>query len=77
MMRILPLFCLILLCGCTSNPEAKPSIALFEVQEWPQPKNIKKQSGVAKYVTKGKSAYDSCRANVDELRKMTYPDIKK
>lgn len=75
-MRILPLCFLILLCGCTDRPNAKMSETLFTVQSWPEPVNIEKQSGVAKYVTKGKAAYDSCTANVDALRKITYPNVK-
>lgn len=76
MMRILPLCCLILLCGCTNEPKAKPSESLFTFQAWPQPKNLEKQSGVAKYITHGKSAYNSCSATVGELKKMMYPDEK-
>lgn len=75
-MRLLPLYFLILLSGCT-NPVARPSEALFQVKEWPSPVNIQKQSGVAKYVTHGKFAYDSCRVNVEELRKMMYPGNEK
>jgi outer membrane biogenesis lipoprotein LolB len=76
MTRILPLCFLMLLCACTAEPKAKPSESLFQFQAWPQPKNLEKQSGVAKYVTRGKSAYNSCSATVSELKKMTYPDVK-
>lgn len=74
-MRILHLCFLILLTGCT-EPVARPSEALFVVQPWPKPVNIQKQSGVAKYITRGKAAYDSCAVNVEELRKMMHPDVK-
>jgi outer membrane biogenesis lipoprotein LolB len=74
-MRILLPCCLMLLSGCTSIT-AQPSEALFQVQPWPQPVNIEKQSGVAKYITRGKAAYDSCTVNVQELRKIMRPDAK-
>jgi len=73
MMRILPLCFLMLLCSCTNEPKAKPSESLFTFQAWPQPKNLEKQSGVAKYVTRGKSAYNSCSATVIELKNIMYP----
>ena len=76
MMRILLLCFTILLCGCTEQV-ARPSQALFTVQPWPQPVNIQKQSGVAKYITRGKAAYDSCTVNVEELRKIMHPDNDK
>lgn len=76
MTRILPLCFLILLCGCTVEPKAKPSESLFQFKAWPEPKNIEKQSGVAKYITHGKSAYNSCSATVGELKNMMYPDDK-
>jgi hypothetical protein len=47
------------------------------VAAWPQPVNLQKQSGVAKYITRGKAAYDSCRVNVEELQKMMQPDEEK
>lgn len=72
-MRILHLCCLMLLTGC-ADQVARPSEALFTVQLWPQAVNIQKQSGVAKYITRGKAAYDSCKVNVEELRKMMLPD---
>jgi hypothetical protein len=75
-MRILPLCFFVLLSGCT-NPTARPSTALFQVAAWPQPVNLQKQSGVAKYITRGKAAYDSCRVNVEELQKMMQPDEEK
>lgn len=73
MIRLLPMCFLILLCGCTSEPKAKPSESLFQFKAWPEPQNIDTQSGVAKYITRGKSAYDSCSANVGELKEMLYP----
>ena len=72
-MRILHLCCLMLLTGC-ADQVARPSEALFTVQPWPQAVNIQKQSGVAKYITRGKAAYDSCKVNVEELREMMLPD---
>ncbi len=66
----------LLLNGC-ADQVARPSEALFTVQEWPKPVNIQKQSGVAKYITRGKAAYDSCKVNVEELRKMMHPDNAK
>lgn len=75
-MRLLPLLCLMLLTGC-ADQVARPSEALFQVAEWPQPVNIQKQSGVAKYITRGKAAYDSCKVNVEELRKLMHPDASK
>jgi len=62
-----------LLTGC-ADQVARPSEALFQVTPWPQPTNIQTQSGVAKYITRGKAAYDSCKVNVEELRKMMQPD---
>jgi len=75
-MRILPLCFLMLLTGC-ADQVARPSQALFTVQPWPQAVNIQKQSGVAKYITRGKAAYDNCKVNVEELRKMMQPDASK
>lgn len=76
MTRLLPLFFLMLCTGCAKNI-AQPSEALFTVQAWPQAVNVETQSGVAKYITRGKAAYDSCSVNVDELRKMFHPNDKK
>lgn len=76
MTRLLPLFFLTLLSGCAEHPNAKPSASLFVVQEWPQATNVQTQSGVAKYITRGKAAYDSCKVNVDALRRMTFSDDK-
>lgn len=75
-MRILHLCFLMLLTGCT-EPVARPSEALFTVQPWPEPVNIQKQSGVAKYITRGKAAYDSCTVNVEELKKLMLSDDEK
>lgn len=76
MTRPLLLFFVLLLSGCTKL-DAKPSEALYQVHAWPNPVNIEQQSGVAKYITRGKAAYDSCVVNVEELRNMTHPDHEK
>ena len=76
MTRSLLLFFVLLSSGCTKL-DARPSEALYQVAAWPKPVNIQKQSGVAKYITRGKAAYDSCVVNVEEVRKMTHPDVNK
>lgn len=76
MRKILIFSFALLLTGC-ADQVARPSEALFTVQPWPEAVNIQKQSGVAKYITRGKAAYDSCKVNVEELRKMMLPDDSK
>ena len=37
---------------------------------WPKPVALQKQSGVAKYITRGKAAYDGCVVNLNILKKI-------
>lgn len=68
-MRLLLLCSLMLLCGCGS-PSFQGSETLFETQPWPAARNLEKQSGVAKYITKAKRSYDSCKVNLEEIEKI-------
>lgn len=68
-MVILLLCCATLLSGC-GRTQALQSSALFEAPPWPEPVNIEKQSGVAKYITRAHSSYSACVANLDALREI-------
>jgi hypothetical protein len=45
----------------------------FTSPPWPSSAKIKTQKDVAKYVTRGKSAYDSCAVNLDTLKTIYSP----
>lgn len=55
-----------LLIGCTQT-QANKSVELYKAPPWPEPVNLQKQSGVAKYITRGKAAYDGCVVNLKLL----------
>lgn len=67
MMALLPLFCAGLLTGC-ADTRAAISESLYTAQPWPAPENIRTQKDVAKYIVRGKSAYDSCVVNLEALK---------
>lgn len=46
---------------------ARPDAA-YEKPDWPDPVGIEKQSGVARYITRGKMAFDQCVLQLDELK---------
>jgi outer membrane biogenesis lipoprotein LolB len=68
-MLLLPLSCLMLLTGCSSPQAVKPQ-KIYDCPAWPKPANIDMQSGVAKYITRGHSAYKGCVANLEALRQI-------
>ena len=61
------LFCLMLLAACAS-PVAQAPESLYSYKAWPAPIGVERQSGVARYLTKGHSAYKSCTVNMDILK---------
>lgn len=69
MMALLPLCCAALLTGCADQKAAR-SESLYTAQPWPAPGNIRTQKDVAKYIVRGKAAYDSCTVNLDALKSM-------
>jgi hypothetical protein len=72
-MMLLPLLCFLMLSsGCTAH-RAIQSKQLYKPMPWPEPVGIEKQSGVAKYIVRGKSAYDSCTVRLAEIQKGTQP----
>lgn len=74
MMGLLPLFCVILLGACSGGPsKATPPTALYTAKPWPSGKRLAEnpkatQKDVAKYIVRGKNAYDSCTVNLDALK---------
>lgn len=73
MTGLLPLFCAVLLTGCADR-KAVRSESLYTAAPWPGPQSIKTQKDVARYIVRGKSAYDSCTVNLDALKSM---DLKR
>lgn len=67
MMALLPLFCAGLLTGCADRAPAR-SETLYTAQPWPSADSIRTQKDVAKYIVRGKSAYDSCVVNLEALK---------
>ena len=69
MMVISLLSCLILLTACTNKPISQPSEELFYYKPYPaKPKNLTKQSQVARLLVNSKLSYDSCSIAVDTLK---------
>jgi len=56
-----------LLTAC-GNTQAQKSEALYTAPAWPPAVNLQMQSGVAKYITRGHSAYKACVANLETLQ---------
>jgi len=66
MMALLPLFCAGLLTGCAER--AARSESLYLAQPWPGADSIRTQKDVAKYIVRGKAAYDACVVNLEALK---------
>ena len=74
MMALLLPFCAVLLSACGS-PQATKSKSLYKSMPWPEkPATLSKQSQVAKYIVRGKSAYDSCDGNLKALGDLERPE---
>lgn len=69
MMALWPLCCAGLLTGCDSPRAARPD-TLYTAAPWPAGDAIRTQKDVARYVVRGKAAYDSCTVNLDALKSM-------
>lgn len=73
-MALLPLFCAVLLTACSETTANAPE-SLFKAREWPDGTALAQnpkatQKDVAKYIVRGKAAYNSCIINLDALDKL-------
>lgn len=71
MTALWPLYCAALLTGCAEQLHAPASA--FTADPWPSSAKITTQKDVAKYIVRGKSAYDSCTVNLDTLHTIYTP----
>jgi len=69
------LFCATQLIACT-QPVAIQSDELYTPEPWPSKPHGTYQSDAAKLLVKGKAAYDSCNANLEDLKTMSRPATK-
>lgn len=71
-MALLLLCCAGLLTACQTT--ASKSEALYTAKPWPAGSTIHTQRDVAKYIVRGKTAYDSAVANLEALKKIDNPE---
>jgi hypothetical protein len=58
------------LSGCAKKIEVVNSDQLYQAPAWPKAINLQKQSGVAKYITRGHAAYKGCVVNLETLKSL-------
>lgn len=73
-MATLPLFCAILLAGCSETIANRPQ-SLYDAPQWPDRVAIANdpsstQKDVAKWAVRAEIAFNQCVANLDGLKKL-------
>ncbi len=70
------LIIMLFLAGC-GDKRAAVSESLYNSPAWPKSNGVKTQKDVAKYLVKGKAAFDTCTGNLQSLKQINALTVKK